>query len=113
MQAVFIELPPFERRRQDYLDDQAFGQLQRTLLADPLRGDVIVSTGGLRKLRYRDNRRSKGERGGVRVICYWWSPGSQFWLFTVYDKDEAVDLTATEKKALKALLDLEVAARTQ
>lgn len=113
MKAVFIELPPFERRRQDYLDDEAYGELQRTLLANPLASDVIEGTGGLRKIRYRDSRRSKGKRGGLRVIYYWWLNGSQFWLFTVYDKDEVTDLTATEKKALKALLESEVAARSK
>ena len=113
MKAVFIELPPFERRRQDYLDDEAYGELQRTLLANPLASDVIEGTGGLRKIRYRDSRRSKGKRGGLRVIYYWWLNGSQFWLFTVYDKDEVTDLTATEKKALKVLLESEVAARSK
>jgi len=113
VKAVFIELPPFERRRQDYLDDEAYGELQRTLLANPLASDVIEGTGGLRKIRYRDSRRSKGKRGGLRVIYYWWLNGSQFWLFTVYDKDEVTDLTATEKKALKALLESEVAARSK
>ncbi|MGH8474120.1 MAG: toxin, partial [Gammaproteobacteria bacterium] len=64
MKAVFIELPPFERRRQDYLDDEAYAEFQRALLANPLAGDVIEGTGGLRKIRYRDSRRSKGKRGG-------------------------------------------------
>lgn len=113
MKAVFIELPHFERRRQDYLDDEAYGEFQRTLLANPLAGDVIEGTGGLRKIRCRDSRRSKGKRGGLRVIYYWWLNDFQFWLFTVYDKDEVTDLTATEKKALKALLESEVAARSK
>jgi len=113
MKAVFIELPPFARRRQDYLDDDAYGEFQRILLANPLAGDVIEGTGGLRKMRYRDSRRSKGKRGGLRVIYYWWLNGSQFWLFTLYDKDEVIDLTAAEKKALKALLEIEVAARSK
>jgi hypothetical protein len=113
MRAVFIELPPFERRRQDYLDDEAYEEFQRMLLANPLAGDVIEGTGGLRKIRYRDSRRRKGKRGGLRVIYYWWLNGSHFWLFTVYDKDEVTDLTATQRKALKALLESEVAARSK
>ena len=43
---------------------------------------------GLRKLRFADERRGKGKRGGLRVIYYWWDTGPQFWLFTIYDKDE-------------------------
>ena len=104
MKALFIELPPFERVRTDYLDDDDFRGLQNLLLNNPQTGAVIEGTGGLRKLRYPDLRRKKGKRGGLRVIYYWWQRGRQFWLFTVFDKDEAADLTTQEKKALKQLL---------
>ena len=53
-------------------------------------------------------RRGKGKRGGLRVIYYWWSGGDQFWLFTVYDKDQADDLTSTQRKVLKQLLKNEL-----
>ena len=35
----------------------------------------------------------------------------QIWLFTLYDKDEAVDLTPKEKKALKQAIQAELIAR--
>jgi len=70
-------------------------------MLNPEAGDVIPGTGGLRKLRFVDERRGKSKRGGLRVIYYWWDAGSQFWLFTIFDKDEMSDLTATEHKALK------------
>jgi len=49
----------------------------------------------------------------------WWSArdlllvdvGSQFWLFTVFDKDEMSDLTATERKTLKEMIKRELEAR--
>ena len=59
-------------------------------------------------LRQADPRRGKGERGGLRVIYYWWSGGDQFWLFAVYDKDQADDLTPTQRKVLKQLLKNEL-----
>ncbi len=77
----------------------------------PEAGDVIVGTGGLRKVRFADSRRGKGKRGGLRVIYYWWVDGRQFWLFTLYNKDEMSDLTAKEKKVLKELLEKEVTLR--
>jgi len=113
MRALFVELPPFSRFRRDYLDDDAFRRLQELLLAEPLAGDVIQGTGGLRKVRFADSRRQKGKRGGLRVIYYFWHEGGQFWLFTLYDKDEAADLTAAERKAVKALLDAELVARSR
>lgn len=78
------------------------------LLANPHAGDVIEGTGGLRKIRQADARRGKGKRGGLRVIYYWWLAGAQFWLFTVYDKDQADDLTAEQRKTLKRLLEYEL-----
>jgi len=111
MKAVFIELPAFLRYRADYLDDEGFRGLQEAMMKYPEAGDVIEGTGGLRKLRHGDPRRGKGKRGGLRVIYYWWDGGSQFWLFTLYDKDEMADLNSDEKKALKGMLKAELEAR--
>ncbi|MBW7901166.1 MAG: toxin [Rhodocyclaceae bacterium] len=111
MKAVFVELPAFSRYRADYLDDKHFRGLQEAMMKNPEAGDVIEGTGGLRKLRHGDLRRGKGKRSGLRVIYYWWDGGSQFWLFTLYDKDEMADLNSDEKKALKGMLKAELEAR--
>lgn len=111
MRAVFVELPAFERFRKQYLDEDAFRQLQIVLMKNPEAGDPIPDAGGLRKLRFKDSRRGKGTRGGLRVIFYWWSPGSEYWLFTLYDKDEMDDLTQGHRKALKDLIKSELAER--
>jgi len=81
------------------------------LMDNPEAGDVIEGAGGLRKVRYADEKRGKGKRGGIRVIYYGWQPGKQFWLFTVYNKDEMDDLTAAQRKFLKELLKQELDAR--
>jgi hypothetical protein len=70
MKALFIELPPFERYRQNYLRDDEYRNLQNFLLLTPKAGDVIAGTGGLRKLRFGDSARGKGKRGGLRIIYY-------------------------------------------
>ncbi len=77
----------------------------------PDAGDVIEGTGGLRKLRFVDARRGKGKRGGLRVIYYWWEAGLQFWLFTLYDKDERDDLSPQQRRTLKAMLKTELDVR--
>jgi hypothetical protein len=74
---------------------------------------VIPGTGGFRKLRWADARRGKGRRGGLRVIYYWFDGQNQIWLMTVYDKNEAVDLTPGQRKALKAAIDAEKKSRTR
>jgi hypothetical protein len=111
VKAVFVELPAFERHRTEYFDDEAFGEFQQLLMLHPEAGDLIPGTGGLRKVRFADRRRGKGKRGGLRVIYYWWDNGSEFWLFTVYDKDEVSDLTAVQRKALKEMIKKELDAR--
>lgn len=95
----------------DYLNDETFRSLQEAMMRNPEAGDVIEGTGGLRKLRHGDMRRGKGKRGGLRVIYYWWDGHSQFWLFTLYDKDEMDDLSSDQKKVLKRMLKAELKAR--
>jgi hypothetical protein len=111
MKAIFVELPAFSRFRAIYLDDVSFGALQDAMMQNPESGNLIEGTGGLRKLRHGDPRRGKGKRGGLRVVYYWWASRSQFWLFTLYDKDEMEDLSCDEKKALKGMLQAELEAR--
>ena len=111
MKAVFVELPPFERYRSEYFDDDSFSTLQQLLMLNPQAGNVIPGAGGLRKLRFADERRGKGKRGGLRVIYYWWNTDAEFWLFTVYDKDEMSDLSKAQREALKEMIKRELEAR--
>ena len=106
-------MPAFERKRSAYLDDDGLRVLQNALMADPAAGDVIRDTGGLRKVRLADPRRGKGKRGGLRVIYFWWENGRQFWLFTLYDKDEMGDIAPPECRVLKERLKAELLARSK
>ena len=47
------------------------------------------------------------------MIYYYWDVDEQIWLFTVYDKDEADDLTPKQKDQLAQLLKNEVKARAR
>jgi hypothetical protein len=45
-------------------------------------------------------------------VIYYYFPGeSQIWLITLYDKDEASDLTPKEGRALKSAIEIELRAR--
>ena len=111
MKAVFIELPAFERWRPKYLSDEQFRDLQQMMMDNPEVGEVISGAGGIRKLRFNDPRRGKGKRGGLRIIYYWWDKGPEFWLFTLYDKNEASDLSADERKIIGKHVKAEISAR--
>ena len=107
----FIEAPSFSRYRDDYFDDDGFGELQRALARDPEAGDLIPGAGGIRKLRWKDSRRGKGKRGGLRIIYHCFLSDEEIWLLTLYDKDEAADLSKEVKSSLRRALEAERAAR--
>lgn len=107
----FVESPAFSRHRKTYLDDEAFYQLQRSLAANPEAGDMIPGAGGIRKLRWKDPRRGKGRRGGLRIVYYCFLTDEEIWLLTLYDKNEADDLSKDVKDSLRRALEAERAAR--
>ncbi len=45
------------------------------------------------------------------MIYYYFLGEQQIWLMTLYDKDEASDLTPKEKQALKSAIETELRAR--
>ena len=97
----FFEASPFTRYLRDYMADEEYVSLQYLLAQNPQLGDVMPGTGGFRKLRWADPRRGKGRRGGLRIIYYHFAAEQQIWFMTLYGKDEADDLTADEKRALR------------
>jgi len=107
----FIEAPAFTRHISDYLDADEYRSFQNALLENPDLGDLMPGTGGFRKVRWAEARRGKGRRGGLRIIYYHFLSDHQIWLMTIYNKDEAADLTAAEKKVIKSALGTELKAR--
>ena len=97
----------------DYLSDDDYRKFQVLLANNPGMGDLMPGTGGFRKVRWADARRGKGRRGGLRLIYYYFAADQQIWLMTLYDKNEASDLTAGQKKALKASIDSELQVRAK
>src|SRR5579864_5766378 len=107
----FVEAPAFTRNLSGYLSDDHYRDLQTMLATNPELGDLMPGTGGFRKMRWADARRGKGRRGGLRIIYFYFPSDHQIWMMTLYDKGEAADLTAKEKKGLKAAMDRELEAR--
>lgn len=103
----FIEAPAFTRYLPAYLTDDDYRRLQEALRTNPDAGAVMPQTGGFRKMRWADPRRGKGTRGGLRIIYFHFVEDAQIWLMTLYGKDEVEELTAAQKRALKAAIDAE------
>lgn len=106
MRLTFIETLVFTARWKRRQSDEALRQLQNTLLRDVDAGDMIPGCGMLRKVRFSDERRGKGTRGGVRVIYVHTPEARRVDLITVYGKDEADDLSRQEVKQLCSLARL-------
>lgn len=100
---IFIELGPFARERDAFLDDASFARLQAALLANPRAGAVIPGTGGLRKLRWGAGGR--GTRGGTRVIYYLMLARSRVLLLAIYGKSARDDLSADQKRILRRMVE--------
>jgi len=100
---IFIESKLFEKLREKYLDDDSYQALQNFLLKQPLTGDTMQGTGGLKKLRWSAN--GKGKRGGVRTIYLYLSNKEHIHFLTIYSKNEMDDLTTDQKKILKAIAE--------
>ena len=102
-----LRRPAFTRNLLNYMKDDDYKRLQAAIGANPRIGEVMPRTGGFRKMRWGDPRRGKGTRGGMRIIYYHFPSDDQIWLMTIYDKNEAADLTPSERKGLKAAIVVE------
>lgn len=96
----FIETETFTRQIQALATDDGLKELQRTLITQPDKGDLIQGTGGLRKIRMALG--NQGKSGGARVI-YFLATVERIYLILAYPKSVKDSLTPTEKAALKAL----------
>ena len=76
----FIEASAFTKLLDRYMDDDEYRLFQEFLAASPEAGDFVQGTGGFRKVRWADKRRSKGKRGGLRVIYHYFDEHGLIWL---------------------------------
>ena len=100
---TFVETSEFSKWQPRFLPGDAYAELQKKLIANPRKGDVMPGCGGLRKLRIADPKRQKGKRGGARVIYLHIPEADQFLMLDIYGKGEKDDLTPAEKKDLREL----------
>ena len=97
-----VETAVFSRRADALLSGAERAELIATLANNPLAGDVIPGTGGVRKLRFGAGGR--GKRGGFRVVYYLLNENLPIVAIILYGKNEQVDLTAEEKRGAAAIV---------
>lgn len=97
-----VETPEFVNTVRHVLDEAERKELIDYLAAHPAAGERMQGTGGARKLRW--GARSKGKRGGARVISYYGGPDVPVFLLAVFAKGDRANLSKAERNELRLLL---------
>lgn len=98
MLQTVAESPLFAKQASALFTEEEKADLIEFLAANPLAGDEIPGTGGVRKIRF--GAKGKGKRGGARVIYFWYSENAPIYALLAYGKNEKTDLSPDETKAV-------------
>ena len=100
MQAV-AETPIFTRQTEKLFSEDEKCELIDFLAENPLAGDEIPGTGGVRKVRFGASGR--GKRGGARVIYYYLDDTMPLYALLAYAKNAKDDMSPEEKRVVASL----------
>lgn len=103
---TIVETSNFATRAKVLLSEGQRQSIATMIAEDPTCGELMVGTGGCRKVRYA--LKGRGKSGGVRVIYFFTGEKSPTFLLALFAKNEKTNLTNSEKnqlaKATKNLL---------
>ncbi len=85
------------------MSDDEYRQLQEALITRPDMGDIIKSSGGIRKVRWK--LEGRGKSGGVRVIYYWAVSDEQIYMLYTYPKSKKENLTKEQVAMLREVVE--------
>ena len=97
-----VEMPEYLSRARGLLSEAERAAIIDWLAANPAAGDLIVGSGGARKLRWA--AKGKGKSGGVRVITFFGGMGIPVFLLSVFGKSDKANLTMAERNQLRTML---------
>jgi hypothetical protein len=95
-----IETPDYLQDAKDAgLSGGEMAAIIQIIASDPKAGDVMVGTGGARKLRFAAS--GKGKRGGVRTVHYFGGDDVPVFMLAVIKKGDRDNLSKAECNALR------------
>lgn len=102
MLQTVVETPEFSRQAEKCMSPESLASFITYISNNPLEGDLISGTSGVRKIRWQREKYT-GKRSGVRIIYYYYDESVPLFLFTVYAKNSKENLTQKEKSLLKKI----------
>ena len=93
---TIVELSTFSKEIGSAITEAQRDELVEYLAEHPTKGDEIPGTDGLRKLRWQSQ--SKGKRGGLRVIYFFYNHSAPLYLLAVYKKSDPENLSPKGEK---------------
>ncbi|MBF0290510.1 MAG: type II toxin-antitoxin system RelE/ParE family toxin [SAR324 cluster bacterium] len=87
------------------MEEESYRQLQMSLIENPAIGNIIPSSGGIRKIRW--TLPGQGKRGGTRVLYYWYTSQHQILMLYAYAKNKQENLTPQQLKKLRKVFEEE------
>ena len=104
MKRTFVQTAIFSKRLDERGRPGLLEAIEQEILSNPVAGDVIPGTGGVRKLRASDPLRGKGKRGGQRVLFLDLPDRERTFLIYLYGKEESEDINRDQKDQILALV---------
>lgn len=99
-----VETPEFLSATRKLMTEEERAALVDYLAYNPVGGDLVPGTGGVRKLRWR--LEGRGKRGGARVIYFYHSADIPLFALTAYAKNERADLSQRDRNDFRQLTKL-------
>lgn len=96
-----VETPEFLVATRKLMSDDERALLVDYLAHNPMAGDLVQGTGGIRKVRWALDGR--GKRGGARVIYFYHDADMPLFALTAYAKNERADLSQQDKNDFRQL----------
>ena len=99
-----VETPEFLSTTRKLLTEEERAVLVDYLAHNPVAGDLVPDTGGVRKLRW--GLAGRGKRGGPRVIYFYHSADIPLFALAAYAKNEQADLSQKDRNDFRKLTKL-------
>ncbi|HTB43066.1 MAG TPA: hypothetical protein VK741_05520 [Acetobacteraceae bacterium] len=105
-----VETPEFLAATRKLMDVEERALLVDRRALNPMAGDLIPGTGGVRKLRW--GLEGRGKRVRARVIYFYYSPGIPLFALTAFAKNAQADLSGADRNDFRRLTKLLVESYT-